>query len=129
MFTTYRIQIETRSCLLPRINLSTTLDRSTQLGSERPVTHHCQFRFTEDGGLKLQRQYRHSSPPRSPVSDFLYVDTRWCIYHFRFSMYKGIASGQCVDHTTRAEAASHSLGVASPQVCTCLEHYRPRQRR
>ncbi len=48
------------------------------LGSKRPVARHCRLRFTGDGdgGLKLQKQYRHSPPPASPVSDFLYEDNR-----------------------------------------------------
>ncbi len=32
----------------------------------------------------VKSKYRHSPTARSPVSDCLQVDTRWCVYRFRF---------------------------------------------
>ncbi len=36
--------------------------------------------------------------------------------------HKAIASGWCTVHTTRAETASYSFSVASPQLCTSLNN-------
>ncbi len=53
-------------------------------------------------------------PRLLPGFDVLTTDRSVCATH------EAVASGRCAVHTTRAEASSYGLGVASPQMGICL---------